>query len=220
MEKNSYLTKETASTPKILGLIILILFVFALGWHVGFNQAEQSSDTYRIEQEISRKTGSDKVDMQLFWDVWSLLAGKYVEPQALDYKEMIYGSIRGMVFSLNDPYTTFLTPKENKNFQSDMEGILEGIGAELTLRHGLITVVSPLKNSPAKLHSYDKFPYYISKSSGDVCHEMAITNPNVNFLILAGHVHCKGHLKPLKNLSMHTAQAIYGEPSVYNIFNW
>ncbi len=150
MEKNSYLTKESTSTPKILGLIILVLFVFALGWHVGFNQAEQSSDTYRIEQEISRKTGSDKVDMQLFWDVWSLLASKYVEPQALDYKEMIYGSIRGMVFSLDDPYTTFLTPKENKDFQSDMEGTLEGIGAELTLRHGLITVVSPLKNSPAK----------------------------------------------------------------------
>lgn len=150
MEKNSYLTKDTASTPKILGLIILILFVFALGWHVGFNQAEQSSNTYRIEQEISRKTGSNKVDMQLFWDVWSLLASKYVEPQTLDYKEMIYGSIRGMVFSLNDPYTTFMTPKENKDFQSDMEGALEGIGAELTLRHGLITVVSPLKNSPAK----------------------------------------------------------------------
>lgn len=150
MVKNSYLIKKNASTPKILGLIILVLFVFALGWHVGLNQAERQGNAYLIEQEISRSNDNNKVDMQLFWDVWGLLAGKYVDPQALDYKDMIYGAIRGMVFSLDDPYTTFLTPKENKDFQNDMEGTLEGIGAELTLRHGLITVVSPLKNSPAK----------------------------------------------------------------------
>jgi carboxyl-terminal processing protease len=55
-----------------------------------------------------------------------------------------------MVYSLEDPYTTFLTPKENKDFQESINGTLEGIGAELTLRDGMITVVSPLKGSPAK----------------------------------------------------------------------
>ena len=150
MKKTSYLHKSSASAPKILGLVILVLFVFTLGWHVGANQVRQNGDTYIIEKQISRTITDEKVDMQLFWDVWSLLASKYVDPQALDYKNMIYGSIRGMVFSLEDPYTTFLTPKENKEFQDGMEGTLEGIGAELTLRHGLITVVSPLKNSPAK----------------------------------------------------------------------
>ena len=150
MKKESYLHKSSASTPKILGLIILVLFVFALGWHVGANQVLQNGDKYIIEKQISRTDGYEKVDMQLFWDVWSLLASKYVDPQALDYKNMIYGSIRGMVFSLEDPYTTFLTPKEHKEFQDGLEGTLEGIGAELTLRHGLITIISPLKNSPAK----------------------------------------------------------------------
>ena len=151
MKKDSYLHKESASAPKILGLVILVLFVFALGWNVGANQVRQNGDKYLIEKQISRTDGYEKVDMQLFWDVWSLLASKYVDPQTLDYKNMIYGSIRGMVFSLEDPYTTFLTPKENKEFQDGLEGTLEGIGAELTLRHGLITVISPLKNSPAKM---------------------------------------------------------------------
>ncbi len=149
MKKDSYLPKEQTYAPKVLGLIILIAFVFILGWNVGVNQAQENSNGYRIEKEISQK-GGERVDMDLFWDVWSLLASKYVEPQALDYKEMIYGSIRGMVFSLEDPYTTFLTPKENKDFRDSLEGTLEGIGAELTLRNELITVVSPLKNSPAK----------------------------------------------------------------------
>ncbi len=146
----SYLHQSSASTPKILGLVILIAFVFALGWHVGENQIEKQGSAYRIDQEITKNNKKDKVDMQLFWDVWGLLAAKYVDPQVLDYKEMVYGAIRGMVYSLDDPYTTFMTPKENKDFQAGMEGTLEGIGAELTLRHGLITVVSPLKNSPAK----------------------------------------------------------------------
>ncbi len=150
MKKHSYLNKESASAPKILGLIILILFVFALGWNVGTNQVLKNGDQYLIEKQISLTVNNEKADMKLFWDVWYLLASKYVDPGDLDYKNMVYGAIRGMVFSLEDPYTTFLTPKENKDFQDGLEGTLEGIGAELTLRNELITVVSPLKDSPAK----------------------------------------------------------------------
>ncbi|MFC1733420.1 S41 family peptidase [candidate division KSB1 bacterium] len=149
MKKGSYLHQDSSSAPKLLGLIILVFFVFALGWHVGTSQVRQNGENYLIDQQVSRST-NDKVDMELFWDVWNLLASKYVDPNALDYKDMIYGSIRGMVFSLEDPYTTFLTPKENKEFQDSLEGTLEGIGAELTLRNELITIISPLKNSPAK----------------------------------------------------------------------
>ncbi|MBI5422074.1 S41 family peptidase [Candidatus Peregrinibacteria bacterium] len=150
MQKNPYLHHSSSNTPKVLGFIILVVFIFALGWHVGAGQARQGQAPFAAEKQVGQGIGSDKVDMQLFWDVWGLLAGRYVDPNALDYKNMIYGAIRGMVFSLGDPYTTFLTPKENREFQESMNGTLEGIGAELTLRDGMITVVSPLKGSPAK----------------------------------------------------------------------
>lgn len=148
MKKDLYL-QEKSSVPKILGFVILILFVFALGWHVGLSQTQEPAVRVASEEQTAR-SGKEKVDMQLFWDVWGILASKYVDPQALNFKEMVYGAIRGMVFSLDDPYTTFLTPKENKEFQDGLEGMLEGIGAELTLRNEQLTVVSPLKNSPAK----------------------------------------------------------------------
>ncbi len=149
MKKNSYLNKQSSSIPKILGLAILVGFVFMLGWSVGSMQAEKRSNIVS-DNQISLSSSDKKVDMKLFWDVWSLLANKYVDPQSLDYKEMVYGSIQGMVYSINDPYTTFLTPKENKDFRDSLDGTLEGIGAELTVRNNAITVVSPLKNSPAK----------------------------------------------------------------------
>ena len=119
MKKSNYLNKESSSAPKILGLIILVLFVFTLGWHVGSSQSQTSGNNISINQSTG-STENTNVDMKLFWDVWSLLAGKYVDPQSLDFKEMVYGSIRGMVYSLKDPYTTFLTPKQNKNLQNDL----------------------------------------------------------------------------------------------------
>jgi len=150
MKQNPYQHHKSTNTPKVLGLVILLAFVFALGWNVGAGQSHQATGSFPIEKQSSQISSSDKVDMQLFWDVWSLLASKYVDPTILDYKNMIYGAIRGMVYALEDPYTTFLTPKENKDFQESMNGTLEGIGAELTLRDGMITIVSPLKGSPAK----------------------------------------------------------------------
>ncbi len=147
MSKSPYI-KEQSSIHKLIGFVVILIFVFALGWNVGV--AQNQRDIASIQGDTALTSGNEKVDMQLFWDVWSILASKYVEPQDLNFQEMVYGSIRGMVFSLNDPYTTFLTPKENKNFQDSLDGTLEGIGAELTLRNEKITVVSPLKNSPAK----------------------------------------------------------------------
>lgn len=148
-KRNPYSPQDT-SVVRLFGLFILMGFVFALGWNVGLNHSKLPILANGSNQIRSAAQGNDQVDMQLFWDVWNLLASRYVDPGALNYKEMVYGAIRGMVFSLNDPYTAFLTPKENKDFQDNLDGNLEGIGAELTLRNEQVTVVSPLKNSPAK----------------------------------------------------------------------
>ena len=178
MKKSNYLVKESSSVPKFIGLVILICFVFVLGWHVGANQAKQEGGLLSFTQQAQTNSADEKVDMRLFWDVWSLLASKYVDPQAMDFKEMVYGSIKGMVYSLNDPYTAFLTPKENKDFQNGLDGTLEGIGAELTLRNELITVVSPLKNSPAKkagLQPEDVILKIDGKNVNDLSFEQAVS---------------------------------------------
>ena len=55
-----------------------------------------------------------------------------------------------MVNSLDDPYTVFMTPEETTSFHQSLGGELEGIGAELTVKEGLLMVISPLKGSPAE----------------------------------------------------------------------
>ncbi len=136
--------------PKSLGGVAMLAFAFMLGWSMG-SQRLSGGSALEARNTVTNAYGKlETVNMDLFWDAWSILSGSYVDPHLLDTQKMIYGAIDGMVRAVGDPYTAFMTPKENKEFQTAMEGALEGIGAELTLRHGLLTVVSPLKDSPAK----------------------------------------------------------------------
>lgn len=148
--KKSYTSKESSSTPKYIGLFVLMAFVFMLGWNAGVSHK-------RLQQGMDPKTTitsplgqAETINMQLFWDAWNILSSNYVDPHALVTEDMIFGAIKGMVASVKDPYTNFMTPKENREFQETLQGHLEGIGAELTLRNGMLTVISPLKNSPAQ----------------------------------------------------------------------
>ncbi len=148
--KNSYSSKETSTTPRYIGIFVLISFVFMLGWNAGVthNQIEQG---VAPQATVTSPSGqAEIVNMKLFWDAWNILSSNYVDPHSLVTEEMIFGAIKGMVASVDDPYTNFMTPKENREFQESMQGHLEGIGAELTLRNGMLTVISPLKNSPAQ----------------------------------------------------------------------
>ncbi len=143
------LRPEPASPFRSLGLALLLVLVFSLGWSAGQRRG-QTQSLVASTTPLSSSASPQTVDMQLFWDAWNLLGGRYVDTHLLDPQQMVYGAVHGMVEALGDPYTSFMTPKENKEFQDTLEGTLEGIGAELTLKNGLLTVISPLKGSPAK----------------------------------------------------------------------
>lgn len=64
-------------------------------------------------------------------------------------KDLTYAAIRGMLFALGDPYTTFLDPQEFKEMMEGTSGSFQGIGAELQKSKQDIRIVRPLPNSPA-----------------------------------------------------------------------
>jgi len=98
-----------------------------------------------VENDDSELPGLDR-----FWEVWSVVNDIYVDESGLDSQERIYGAIKGSIKALDDPYSEYLDPEQSKMFTDSLNNELEGIGAELTMEEGLITVVSPLKNSPAE----------------------------------------------------------------------
>ena len=66
-------------------------------------------------------------------------------------QEQVYGATRGLIRSLKDPYTVFMSPDETKEFEESISGEFEGIGAEIAIKNEQLVVVSPLKGSPAQL---------------------------------------------------------------------
>ena len=125
----------------IAGIVILIL-VFFIGTYAGERKLRKSlfPDNAPVTAE----------QFEPFWKVWSTINEKFVTATTTDTQERIWGAIKGLASSQNDPYTVFFPPEEDKTFKGDISGNFEGVGMELDIKNGILTVVAPLKNSPAE----------------------------------------------------------------------
>lgn len=84
--------------------------------------------------------------LNIFTKILHYVEEEYVED--VDEQKLLRGAIRGMLSSL-DPHTVYLTPSVYENLKADTTGIFGGVGLEITVRDGWITVVSPLEGTPA-----------------------------------------------------------------------
>jgi carboxyl-terminal processing protease len=118
---------------KWLGLIVLVMTFFFL-----MDNPQKDINAADIEKTFSK--------IKVFGEALTEIQKKYVEEK--DSKELIYGAIRGMMNTL-DPHSTFLSPEEFKDLEIETSGIFSGIGIEITLKEGVLTVVSPIEGTPA-----------------------------------------------------------------------
>jgi carboxyl-terminal processing protease len=129
----------------VLGVVILVYSGFYFGFKVG------QSKPYKINVVgISNIDNKANVNFDIFWQAWDKIYKNYVKPEQINNQSMVYGAVKGLVRSLNDPYSEFFTPEESKKFKEDVQGVFVGIGAEIGERDGFIVVIAPLKNSPAE----------------------------------------------------------------------
>jgi carboxyl-terminal processing protease len=129
-------------------LIFLIIIVFFAGVYVGQGRKGIGGDLPAIFVERNREAATKDVDWGLLWDTISQIEEKYVN-RPPDKLKLLYGAVSGAVASLDDPYSVFLPPKEAQEFQNELKGNFEGIGAEIGIKNQQLTVVTPLEDSPA-----------------------------------------------------------------------
>ena len=130
--------------------VVIVIFVLA-GLCLGFYLGKAEGEKLVIKGVINRDLGQPNgVDFSLFWNAWVKIQDKYVDKEELDYQNMVYGAISGMVESLGDPYTIFLPPEESKIFLEDISGSFEGVGMEIGIRNNQLTAIAPLENTPAQ----------------------------------------------------------------------
>ena len=134
-----------------LTVAILTLIVgFVGGFMIGRHNASEVIDSQEPQG----------VDFSPVWTAWNTIEQDYVpvavassSPTATSSPEIeqqkVWGMITGLAASLNDPYTYFLPPTENTQFSQDMSGSFDGVGMQIDIKNQILTVVSPIKGTPA-----------------------------------------------------------------------
>jgi carboxyl-terminal processing protease len=127
-------------------------------------------------------TPDQSVNLSDFWKAWNALGANYVITHASSTiptsRERLLGAIEGLASSYGDPYTVFLPPKEAQAFAETISGSFAGVGMEIDVKNGLLTVVAPLKGTPAEaagIRSGDQIAAIDGKSTDGVSTEKAVS---------------------------------------------
>ncbi len=161
----------------IVGVAIVIIAAsFVSGIWFGYSSRPEVE---RIAGVISKETPQDFQDVNFdpFWKAWRLVESKHIGETPVDRQKLVWGAIEGMVASLGDPYTVFFPPKDNEDFKGEIKGEFSGIGAEIGLRKNILTIIAPIKNSPAEragLKAGDKILKIDSTFTGELTLDEAV----------------------------------------------
>jgi carboxyl-terminal processing protease len=117
-------------------VVVAILVVFVIGMTIGLSRS----------RKVSAVSNNVYDDLKIFTDVLGLLQKEYVEET--NSKDLVYGAIKGMLETL-DPHSAFMPPNMYKEMQEETKGRFEGLGIEITTKDGILTVVSPIEDTPA-----------------------------------------------------------------------
>lgn len=145
------------------GVAILVIAGFAGGFLMGSAGVARNILPAAVAQSLGVQGPPPGVDLSPVWKAWAIMDEKFApgsatssgtstEPQieGTPEEKRVYGMIAGMAESLGDPYTFFLPPVEQKQFEEDLAGNFEGVGMEIAVRDEILTVVAPLKGTPAE----------------------------------------------------------------------
>jgi len=124
------------SAGKHIMPVILLLLGVALGFFLAGQWVPNVSAVPRQDYE----------SLEAFTNILSIVRKNYVEE--VETKNLVNGAINGMLNSL-DPHSAYLTPELYKDLQMDTQGRFGGLGIEITVKGGVLTVVSPIEDTPA-----------------------------------------------------------------------
>jgi carboxyl-terminal processing protease len=127
---------------KLKKILISIFLIFVISVSFGFG--------FYFGKLRCKVCPPEEIDFSLFWEAYDKIKENFVDKEKIDVQKIIYGAISGMVKSLGDPYTSFFSPEESKEFEESVKGVFEGVGMEIGIKNEKLTVISPLEGTPAK----------------------------------------------------------------------
>lgn len=136
-------------------MLLLAVATFFAGWQLG----QQSADAAVPQQAnifssfFGQPTQPTEVELTEVWRVWDILEDKFAaasSSEPITTESRVEGMVQGLVRSYDDPYTTYLPPEDAEQFNEDISGNFGGVGMEVGIRNEVITIISPLPDTPAE----------------------------------------------------------------------
>ena len=140
--------KNSTKLVYIATSLVIVAGVFVGGLYIGYTKKPYAQRVSGVVNMADASSGD--VDFDTFWRVWNTIDEKYPEAKNISSQDRLYGAIAGLVGSLGDPYSVYFPPEESKEFENTIKGSFEGIGMEIGIKDKVLTVVAPLKNTPAE----------------------------------------------------------------------
>ena len=131
--------------------VLLVAGVFFIGFFLGGKKNGDISSALPVSNDGSLAPAV--IDFSPLWKTWNAINEKFVSATTTNVatdQDKLYGTIQGLAGSLGDPYTVFFPPEDAEIFESDIRGNFEGVGMEIGIRDKVLTVIAPLKGSPAE----------------------------------------------------------------------
>jgi len=152
IKKNEQLAEKTTGkkVKNFSTWILTVILVSAVAFFIGFGYGLGQTKNITISGLSGAETPDGlAADFSVFWEAWDKLKAEQINAKKISNQDMVYGAIKGIAGSLDDPYTVFFSPDDSKKFQDDIDGNFGGIGAEIGIRDRQLMVIAPLKNTPA-----------------------------------------------------------------------
>ncbi len=147
-----------------MGKNLFIIVVLSFAIFIGVSVA-QTNNEKKNKDELYRQ-------VELFSDTLAIIKNDYVDEAKP--KDLIYGALKGMLASL-DSHSQFMDPDTYNDLKIDTEGKFGGLGVEITIKDGLLTVITPIEDTPAWKAGI-KPNDHIVKINGELTREMTITD--------------------------------------------
>jgi carboxyl-terminal processing protease len=145
---------------KNMFLVFLFMVLVFIGTRLGFSENKKRNSEQLYKQ------------VELFSDSLAIIQSEYVDDTKT--KDLIYGALKGMLASL-DPHSQFMDPETYEELKVDTQGKFGGLGIEITIQDGLLTVIAPIDDTPAAKAGI-KPNDHIVKINDELTRQMSLTD--------------------------------------------
>jgi carboxyl-terminal processing protease len=146
------LAERSARTGVLIFLLLAIVtLAFGLGWGLKtIRSSDSTAVTSSASAPASASNGKDAVGAAVISEIYDLLKNNYVDKDSINPDSFRAAAINGILQSLNDTHTAYLTANDLKSGALDLNSTYQGIGASVSDKVGAVEIVAPFRGSPAE----------------------------------------------------------------------